>query len=98
MEGSRMTWISESDPVCWYKVTDKCDTRNKAKLLAMGEGLEDSEYIDLRVRKVYGRVGADLGFFGDEESCLELCDKDDDGAFPVWEVRDTSQKWGLGYA
>jgi len=82
-----MTWISESEPVCWYTVTDKCNTRNKAKLLAMGEGLEDSEYIDLRVRKVYGRIipGDEFYFEG---AYMQLCDEDDDGAFPLWEVRD----------
>lgn len=80
-----MTWISENGTVLWYEITDKCDTPNKAKILAMSEELEDSEYIDLRVRKVYGKLITHEEF-GD--NYLILCDKDDEGAFQVWEVRD----------
>lgn len=92
-------WTSETDPICWHQVTNKCNTRNKAKLLALGEGLEDSEYIDLRVRKVYGRSkkNTELTDHPDIEEWLELCDKNDDGAFPVWEVRDcVLQEWHIG--
>lgn len=82
-----MTWISESEPICWHTVTDQCNTPNKAKQLAMGEGLEDSEYIDLRVRKTYGKIVVEDGCYG-EGDYMQLCNKDEDGAFQVWEVRD----------
>ena len=88
---NRGVWISESDPICWHTVTESCNTANKAKRYAMAEGLEDSEYMDLRVRKVYGRTGVGLGpEFDEYDWQLQLCKKDDDGAFPVWEIRDAA--------
>jgi len=77
-------WCNENGDLCWIKKTDKINTRNKAKLEALSCMMNNSYYLDLRVRTRYGKIVPSESW-GEE---LMLCDKSDDEAFAVWEIQE----------